>query len=390
MPNASSRISQISKSNLEGWEVFFEAFRRQQAGEDIYMVCIGDHDFPTPHDTVEECKIALDKGYHNYSEIQGQPALLEAMAKVSTEACGVPVSTDEIVGMQGGQGGLYAALQAAINPGDHVIIISPYYVTYPNSVRAAGGTYTLVDALSENGFQPKPEDIERAITQDTRALMINSPNNPTCAIYSRETLQAIADLCIRHDLWLISDEVYWTLSNGNHISPRAMDGMADRTLVVQSMSKSHAMTGWRMGWLIAPKQMAYYLTQHNLVATYGLIDFISKAATVALNERIGVDRISETYRQRGEVFIEELQGANDLKVLNEPGGMYFMIDIRAITEDAEKFAFDLLDQKRVAIMPGNSFGPSAAGHVRISLCQPENRLREAAKRIREFASSYSE
>ena len=390
MPSPSARISNISKTNLEGWEVYFTALERQNAGDDIYMVCIGDHDFPTPHDTVEACKLALDEGYHRYSEIPGQTPLREAMAKVSSEACGMPVTAEEVIAVPGGQGGLYASLQAAIDPGDHVIIISPYYVTYPNSVRAAGGEYTLVEASPDNGFEPEAEKIAAAIKPNTKAVLINSPNNPTCAIYSRKTLQQIADVCIEHDLWLISDEVYWSLSNGTHVSPRSLPGMEERTFVVHSMSKSHGMTGWRIGWILTSKEMAYYLTQHNLVSTYGMNDFISRAATIGLNEKFGVKEIAETFRGGGEIFLNEIKGMNGLKVLNEPGGMYFMIDIRDITADSQAFAFGLLEQEDVAIMPGDSFGPTAAGHIRISLCQPDDRLKEAAIRLRRFASSYSE
>lgn len=390
MPAPSKRIAGISESDFEGWEVFVEALKQQREGKDIIMVCIGDHDFPTPAGSVEACKKALDDGHHNYSEIQGQPDLLDAIAKISSHACGMEVLPSEVVAVPGGQAALYAAMQAVTDPGDDTIVVSPHYVTYPSTVRAAGGTFTLVEALPENGFEPKASDIEAAITGRTRAVMINSPNNPTCAIYSRETLEAIADVCIRHDLWLISDEVYWSLSNGTHICPRALPDMKDRTIVVQSMSKSHGMTGWRIGWLIASPQMCNYLTQHNLVSTYGMNDFISRAATVALNEEIGVAEIAETYRKRGEAFVTELRGVNGFRILNEPGSMYFMADIREIASDAQKFAFGLLNEEQVAIMPGDSFGPSAAGHIRISLCQPEDRLNEAARRIRRFASSYRE
>ena len=390
MVSPSTRITEISETDLEGWEVYTEAQKRNHAGADVLMVCIGDHDFPTPFDSVAACKQALDNGHHNYSEIQGQPALLEAIAKVSSKATGMPVSAAEVVAMPGGQGGLYASMQAVLNPGDHIVIVSPHYVTYPGTVRSAGGSFTLVEASPEDGFQPRADAIEAAIQPNTKAVLINSPNNPTCAIYSADTLEAIADVCKRKDLWLISDEVYWSLSNGQHISPRSLPGMKERTIVVQSMSKSHGMTGWRFGWVITSEEMAYYLTQHNLVSTYGMNDFISKAATIALNDEIGVNEIADTYRKRGAVFLKALQEANGIHTLNEPGGMYFMLDIRDITSDAQKFAFDLLDAENMAVMPGDSFGPSAAGHIRISLCQPEEKLEEAAKRLRRFAANYTE
>lgn len=390
MPKPSKRISEISETDLEGWEVYFEALKRCREGQNIIMTCIGDHDFPTPVQTVEACKQALDDGHHKYTEIQGHPDLLKAIARVSSIASGIEISPDQVVGTMGGQGGLYAVMQTVLDPSDHAIIISPYYVTYPNTVRSAGGTFTEVETSPEDGFQPRAEAIEAAIKPNTKALLINTPNNPTCAIYTQETLEAIAQVCIKHDLWLISDEVYWTLSNNNHISPISLPGMKERTLVIHSMSKSHAMTGWRFGWVIGPEEAIYYLTQHNLVSTYGMNDFISRAVTEALNGEFGVEEITSVFRKRGEIFLKEIEGANGIRVLNEAGGMYFMLDIRAITNDASKFSFGLLDEESVAVMPGDSFGAAAAGHLRISLCQPEDKLKEAASRIRRFAASYSE
>ena len=222
------------------------------------------------------------------------------------------------------------------------------------------------------------------------AILINTPNNPTCAIYSRETLEAIADVCIRHDLWATSDEVYWSLANGKHISPMAIPRMRDRTLALLSMSKSHGLTGWRIGWIVSTEAMSYNFTQHNLVSNYGMCDFISKAAQEALNGDFGLQQIADTYRRRGTVFLDALGDTNDIRVLNEPGSMYFMLDIRAKAKDSKKFAFDFLKQELVAVMPGESFGPSAAGHLRISLGETEERIQQAATRLRSFASSYTE
>ena len=263
-------------------------------------------------------------------------------------------------------------------------------MTYPGTIRAAGAEFTMVDSYSEDGFQPKADAIEAAVRDNTKAILINTPNNPTCAIYTRETLEAIADVCIRHDIWAISDEVYWSLTNGQHISPMAIDGMRDRTLAILSMSKSHGLTGWRVGWIVSTEAMSYNFTQHNLVSTYGMCDFISEAATAALSGDFGVSEIADTYRKRGEVFLNALGDSNDIRVLNEAGGMYFMLDVRSKAKDTRKFAFGLLDDESVAVMPGESFGDTAAGHLRISLGEPEERLEEAAKRIRRFTANYAE
>lgn len=388
MPQPSHRITHISSGNQEGWEVYLRGIEMAREGQDILTLAIGDHDFPTPVEIREAAKHALDAGHTKYTTMQGIPELVSAMAKVSTEAIGMPVSEAEVIATGGGQAGLYASMQAALDPGDHVIIISPHYVTYPGTVRAAGCSFTLVAAEADDGFQPRADRIAEAVRPNTRAILMNTPNNPTCAIYDRETLEGIAGLCIRHDLWLISDEVYWSLSGGRHISPRSLPGMKERTLIVMSMSKSHAMTGWRVGWVIAEPDMIHNFMQHNLVNSYGISDFISRAAAEALDRGYGVGELAGTFHRRGEAFLEAISGINRIHAHNDAGGMYIMLDIREITMDAQKFAFELLETEKLCTMPGDSFGPSAAGHLRISLCQPEELLREAAKRLERFISTH--
>ena len=197
--------------------------------------------------------------------------------------------------------------------------------------------------------------------ENTRAILINSPNNPTGAVYSRASLQGLADLCIRRDLWLLSDEVYWTLGGGGHVSPRALPGMAERTLVINSMSKSHGMTGWRIGWLTGPEELIALLVSLNLVSTYGLSDFVSRAAIAALEKDFGVREIAARYAARRRVFVDALRGLDGVTVRGSDGGMYVMLDISAIDPDDERFAWSLLDAEKVAVMPGSSFGEAADG-----------------------------
>lgn len=388
MPHPSSRISGIVPSGKDGWEVHFAAMTRHQAGEDIIMLSVGDHDFDTPTETVEACVNAVRSGYHHYTQLPGIPRLREAMARVSTQCTGVATSADEVIATPGGQQALYAAAQAVLDPGDHAIVVAPYYATYPGTFRAAEASFTVVEARAEDGFQPRAEDITAAITPQTRALLINTPNNPTGAVYSRATLEGIAEICRTHDLWLFSDEVYWTLGGGEHVSPRALPGMAERTLVINSMSKSHGMTGWRIGWLTGPRDLIALLVNLNLVTTYGLTDFVSRAAVEALENAYGVKEIAERYATRRTVFLNAIRGLNNVTVRGSEGGMYVMLDISQIEPDCEKFAWALLEAEKLAVMPGSSFGEAASGHIRISLCQPEPVLTEAALRIRRFAAAY--
>ncbi|SFU04453.1 pyridoxal phosphate-dependent aminotransferase [Mesorhizobium sp. YR577] len=389
MPKPSSRISGITPSGKDGWEVHFAAMNRKEAGEDIIMLSVGDHDFDTPTETVEACVTAVRGGYHHYTQLPGIPRLRAAMAKLSAQCTGVPTTADEVIATPGGQLALFAAAQAALDPGDHAIVVAPYYATYPPTFRAAGADFTIVETRAEDGFQPRAEDITAALQPRTKAILINTPNNPTGAVYSRKSLEGIAEICRKHDLWLFSDEVYWTLGGGEHVSPRSLPGMAERTLVINSMSKSHGMTGWRIGWLTAPKDLVSLLISLNLVTTYGLTDFVSRAAVEAMENAYGVKEIAERYAARRAVFLDAVRGLNNVTVRGSEGGMYVMLDISAIEPDCESFAWAFLNSEKVAVMPGVSFGDAAAGHIRISLCQPEDILLEAAERLKRFAAAYS-
>ncbi|WP_274424069.1 pyridoxal phosphate-dependent aminotransferase [Chelativorans sp. YIM 93263] len=385
MPKPSKRISGLMPSGKNGWEVHIEAMTRKQAGEDILMLSVGDHDFDTPSPTIEACVDALRSGYHHYIQLPGLPRLRDALARLSTRCTGVETSSEEVIVTQGGQGGLFATCQALLDPGSHAIIISPYYATYPGTMRAAGATVTEVPAYAEDGFEPRADAIADAIRPETRMILINSPNNPTGAVYSRETLKAIAELCRRHDLWLVSDEVYWTFCAGReHISPRSLPGMKERTIVVNSLSKSHGMTGWRVGWLTAPAEMIEQLTALNLVSSYGLVDFVSRAAIIAAENDAGVQEIAARYGARRQIFLEAIGDLEGVTVRGSDGGMYVMLDISQIERDAEAFARALLESEKVAVMPGPSFGEAARGHIRISMTQEEPVLREAAGRLCRF------
>ncbi|MBS3647615.1 pyridoxal phosphate-dependent aminotransferase [Pseudaminobacter sp. 19-2017] len=388
MPSPSSRISGIIPSGKDGWEVHMAAWARRQAGEDIIMLSVGDHDFDTPSETVEACVRAVRGGHHHYTNLPGLPALRSAMAKISTRCTGVETSEDEVIATPGGQAALYAAVQATLDPGSHAIVVAPYYATYPGTFRSAGADFTVVETRAESGFQPDAAAIEAAVRPETRAILINTPNNPTGAVYTRRSLEALAEICRKHDLWLLSDEVYWTLGGGEHLSPRALPGMNERTLVINSMSKSHGMTGWRIGWLTGPSELIRLTIDLNLVITYGLTDFVSRAAAEALENDFGVAEIAARYAARRKAFLAEIEGSNQITVRGSEGGMYIMLDVRDVEPDCEAFAWNFLDAEKIAVMPGSSFGDAAAGHIRISLCQPEPVLADAAARLKRFVANY--
>ncbi len=386
MPELSKRIAGILEGGKSGWEVHFEALGRKRAGRDIIMLSVGDHDFHSPDESVEACVEALREGRHHYTDLAGLPHLREAMARATQRATGVPTTAAQVIATAGGQGALFAAMQATTDADSHAIMVAPHYAVYPGTFRASETRFNVVDARAEDDFEPRREALEAAVNQQTRAILINSPNNPTGAIYSRRTIEDIAEFCKAHDLWLISDEVYWSHARGRHVSPLSLPGMEERTLVINSVSKSHGMTGWRVGWLRGPEHVIESLTAFNLASTYGLPDFVSHAVSRALDEGWGVEEITDRYARRLERFRAAFDGSNGLVLRGSKGGMYAMLDVRAIDFDGERFAFALLDATGVAVMPGESFGHASAGHVRIALTQEEAVLDEAVARIRRFVA----
>lgn len=189
MPRPSSRISGIVPSGKDGWEVHSAAWARKEAGEDIIMLSVGDHDFDAPGQTIEACVTAVRASNHHYTPLPGIPRLRKAMAAASTACTGVPTSPDQVIATQGGQAALYAAVQAVLDQGDHAIVVAPYYATYPNTFSAAGAEFTVVETPAEDGFQPRADMIRAALRPNTRAILINTPNNPTGAVYSRQHLE---------------------------------------------------------------------------------------------------------------------------------------------------------------------------------------------------------
>src|SRR5690606_17902087 len=266
----------------------------------------------------------------------GIPALRTAMAKVSAQSSAVATGADQVIATPGGQAALYAAVQATVDDGDHAIVVAPYYATYPRTFRAATASFSVVETRAEHGFQPDAAAIEAAVKSNTRAILINTPNNPTGAVYTRAALEGIADICRRHDLWLLSDEVYWALAGEKHLSPRALAGMEERTISINSMSKSHGMTGWRLDWLTGPERQIRLLTDLHLVSTYSLVDFIPHAEVEALENGYGVQEITERYTARRTAFLDAIRGMNNVTVRGSEGGMYVMLDISAIEPDDEK------------------------------------------------------
>jgi arginine:pyruvate transaminase len=388
----SDLTQRIAGDGAGAWAIHYRALALREQGQDILLLSVGDPDFDTPVPIVQAAIDSLLAGNTHYAEVRGKRALRESIAKRHRQRSGQAVDADQVVVLAGAQCALFSVAQCVLNPGDEVIVAEPMYVTYEAVFGACGAVVIPVPVRSENGFRVLPEDVAARITPRTRALALNSPHNPSGASLPRTTWQALAELCIAHDLWLISDEVYSELLfDGEHISPASLPGMAERTATLNSLSKSHAMTGWRVGWVVAPKSLAGHLENLALCMLYGSPDFIQDAAVVALETRLPeLQAMRQAYRQRRDLVCECLADCPGVRALKPDGGMFVMVDIRATGLSAHAFADRLLDRYGVSVLAGEAFGPSAAGHIRLGLVVDAGPLREACQRIARCANELME
>lgn len=386
----SNRLLNILGDGSDGWDIFRKAADMVRDGIDVTQLTIGEHDIRTDQRILDAMHQATLEGHTGYAAIPGIFELRQAVAERVQAQTGEKTTYANVLITPGGQSALFAAHIAACNPGDRAMYIDPYYATYPGTIRGASAVPVPVKARAEAGFQPDAADLA-AQAKNATSLLINSPNNPTGVVYSRDTLEGIATLCQTHDLWLISDEVYDTqIWQGRHITPRSLEGMRERTLVVGSMSKSHAMTGSRIGWLIGPEEVVAHLMNLSTHTTYGVAGFVQQAALSALKLGIGFEQeIAQPFRRRREIAIRCIEQSNVVGMIPPQGAMYMMLDIRNTGMSGDEFANSLLEKHHIAVMPGESFGVAAAGHLRVALTVDDQRLVQALKTLVRFAEEHT-
>jgi arginine:pyruvate transaminase len=376
-------VDRIAGKGAGAWGIHFEAHRQRAAGRDIIFLTVGDPDQPPPPAVIEATVAALRAGKTGYSPIIGAPELRALVAARVERRTGTPTAAEHVALVPGTQAGLYAALQCLAGPGDEVIAMEPTYATYEAVAGASGARLVTVPLLPERGFHPDLAALAAAVTSKTRVLWINSPHNPTGAVLTRAEIETIAALARTHDLWLLSDEVYEDLAFAHpHVSPRSLRGMAERTVVVSSLSKSHAIPGFRFGWVVGPGALIRHLFNLILCMLYGGPPFIQLGARAALEHDLPeAAKLREDYRRRAQVFAGLLAKAPGCRVIPPEGGMFVFLDVRGTGLGSEAFARMLLDEEGVAALPADGFGPSAAGHLRLALTTADERLGEAGARI---------
>lgn len=384
----SKRITGLLGGGSDGWGVFLHARRMIADGIPVTELTIGEHDIGTAAPILQEMHRSALGGHTGYAAVPGTNALRDTVAARVQDRTGVATTRDNVLITPGGQAALFAAHAAATNPGDTALFIDPYYATYPGTIRGVSAVPHAIAARAEDAFQPRAADIAEA-APGAASLLINSPNNPTGVVYSENTLSGIAQVCKDNDLWLISDEVYdGQIWKGRHISPRSLLGMAERTLVVGSMSKSHAMTGSRCGWIVGPEDAIEHLVNLATHTTYGVPGYIQDAANFALTQGPGFEAdIAAPFERRRQSAQKIIAAQNTVTLVPADGAMYLMLDIRATGMTGEEFALALLDAHHIAVMPGESFGKAAAGHIRVAMTIEDTAFAKALQTLCVFAES---
>jgi arginine:pyruvate transaminase len=387
MANLSKRITSINSGGDDGWGLFYRARAMKAAGLPIVELSIGEHDIRTDQTILAAMAASAQAGHTGYAAVAGTRALRQTIATRVQTRTGVPTTPDNVMVTPGGQSALFSAHVAVANPGQPCAFIDPFYATYPGTVRAAGGVARAIPTLAQDGFAPTRAALTQGL-EGCASLLVNTPNNPTGAVYSAQTLATICEAVRAHDCWLISDEVYDTqIWDGTHLSPRAIEGMAERTLVIGSMSKSHAMTGSRIGWIIGPQDVIAHISSLATNTTYGVPGYIQDAADFALNAGDALEiSVGAPFKRRRILAQQALAAQNVVRVTPSGGAMYLFFDISATGLSGSEFTERLLDQHHISVMPGESFGASAAGHIRVAMTVGDAAFITAVQTILDFAA----
>ncbi len=386
-----SFVDSLGGDGAEAWAILTESREAQARGEDVIILSIGDPDFETPTFVVDTAIEALRAGDTHYTELEGRSTLRSAIANKMSLTSGVEIGSDRVTVLAGTQNAFYSVCRCLFGQGDEVIVLDPAYVTYEAAIASTGATQVRVRQPVESGFRPDVDVLAASITSTTRGIVFSNPSNPTGVTLNNDELNAIADIAIQNDLWVVADEVYSDLVfDGVYRSIAGVHGMLERTVTVSGVSKSYAMTGWRCGWAVGPPALTSHLRRMALITLYGLPGFVMEAANVALREGSEeVELARETYRRRRDLVLEILAEARNLPTLVPEAGMFLMADVRAHNDDANLFAWDLYRSTGVSVLDAGAFGATSRGWVRISYGIDEVQLTEACRRIVKFTREES-
>ena len=348
-------------------------------------LAVGEPGFATPAHIVEAGCAALRDGFTKYSPNAGYLELREAIAEKVARVNGYRVDpATEVFATVGAMEALTLTFMVGIDPGDEVIVTDPSYTNFEGQITLAGGRTVFVPTDSEHGFVPDLGAVEAAITPRTRALLVNSPSNPTGAVYPRDVLHGLAELCVRHDLLLVSDETYEALTYGDirNVSPASFPGLRDRTVSIHSFSKEYAMTGWRIGYLTGPAPMLRVMATVQEQMASCVNAATQRAALAALRgPQDCVETMRRAYQARRDLVVRRLSAMPGVRCPSPDGAFYAFPDVRAITRDTQALAERLLFDHGVVVSPGEAFGPRSAGFLRLSYASSDEDLAAGLDRL---------
>ncbi|MEM9604984.1 MAG: aminotransferase class I/II-fold pyridoxal phosphate-dependent enzyme [Pseudomonadota bacterium] len=386
MPAYAKRTAAIAGEGAAAWDILTASRQAKAAGEDVIIMSVGDPDFDTPVAIVDAAVAALRAGDTHYTSVVGRPELRRAIAAQFESLGGPATRAEQVAVFAGTQNALFAAAQVLLDPGSHAISIDPQYVTYDAAIGVTGAELTRVPPKDGIALRPDVDAVAASVRPDTRALFFANPCNPTGIVYTRDELEGLADIARAHDLWVVSDEVYGTLTfEQPHIPTASLAGMAERTITLSSVSKSHAMTGWRLGWMIGPDSIAEHAANLALCMLYGAPGFTQAAATEALTgSRDAPDAMRELYRRRRDLATATLQRAPALRVLPAEAGMFLVVDVSGTGMNGHDFSWALYRETGVSVLGGAAFSDTIGHCVRLSFTVSDDEIVEGCERVVRF------
>jgi len=369
------------------------------AGESVIGFGAGEPDFATPDNIVQAAvRAAQDPASHRYSAAAGLPALREAIAARASQTSGQTVDPTQVVVTNGGKHALYNVFMALVDPGDEVIVPAPYWVSYPEQIRLAGGTPVAVSTTKETGFRATIEQLERARTPSTKALVFVSPSNPTGAVYPRDEVEAIGAWAAQHGIWVVTDEIYDHLVYGGAVAtslPEVVPDAAERTIIVNGVAKTYAMTGWRVGWSVSPPAMAKGQGKLQSQLCSNVCNVAQLAALEALTgPQDALGSMREAFDRRRRLAVDHLSRIPGVEVVEPEGAFYVFPSFEGVLgrdiagrhiATTLDLAEVLLDEAKVAIVPGEAFG--TPGYARLSYALGDDDLVEGIARINEVLTA---
>jgi arginine:pyruvate transaminase len=383
----STLVERISGEGADAWVIHSEARRALDAGEDVILLSVGDPDLDTPSAVVERAISCLRDGDTHYTPAVGREPLRAAIAAHHRARSGQPVDADNVAFLAGAQNALFAASLCLAGSGDEVIAFEPLYPTYPAAIEVSGARLVRAPAPAAAGFRIDLAALESLITARTRALFFATPNNPTGHILSEADLAAIGALARRHALWVVADEVYAGLAPGGRV-PSLAASLPDQVVTISSLSKSHAMPGWRAGWMVGPKELIRHVESLAMCMLYGLPGFVQEAALTALSDASAAEsRIRDFCAARCELLFAGLKDVPFIGCCTPDAGMFMLVDVQATGLSGREFMTRLYRDEKVSVIDGGAFGKETSGFVRVCFATSEAELREGCSRIGRFVRS---